>query len=286
MSLIELRDFSYKYPIADDFALKNITLSIEKGELVAVIGRNGGGKTSLCNAIRGFVPHFYKGEFFGDIRIEGESLKGDSLGDLAKKIGYIFQNPFNQISCVKETVFEEIAYGLENFGAEPEEIRRRVTEIIDRLGITHLKDKDPFELSGGQQQRVALASILVMDPEILVIDEPTSQLDPCGTEQVFEVIDMVKQEGKTIILVEHKIELIARYADRVCVMDGGRIVMEGATRKILSDPELEEHGVQMPVYAALGHKLVEAGFPLGEIPVTETQAEQCIRGILGGKESV
>src|SRR5690606_1732280 len=154
---------------------------IEKGYLYAVIGKNGSGKTTLCNLIRGFIPHFHKGELEGDFLIEGKDVREWDLGELAKKIGFIFQNPFTQISGVKDTVFEEIAYGLENLGVEVEEIKRRVKKISKLLGIEELEDKNPFELSGGQKQRVAFASVIVMEPDILVIDEPTSQLDPKGT---------------------------------------------------------------------------------------------------------
>lgn len=284
MALIEMRNFSYRYPLSEDFALKNINLSVEKGEFLAVVGKNGGGKTTLCNAIRGFVPLFYKGDSFGEVIVDGEDLKNASLGGLAVKIGYIFQNPFNQISYVKETVFDEIAYGLENLGVDPGEIRERAQKMIDRLGIGYIQEKNPFELSGGQQQRVALASILVMEPEILVIDEPTSQLDPQGTEQVFEIIDLAKKEGKTIILVEHKIDMLARYADRACVMDGGRIVLQGSAQEIFSNQKLQEYGVPMPTYARIGHRLAEY-FPVDEIPITEEAAERLIQKLTKGSAS-
>lgn len=281
MALISIQDFSYRYPLSDDFALKNIDLEIEKGEFVALIGANGSGKTSLCNSIRGFIPLFYKGDSFGKVFVDGEDIAKASLGALAVKVGYIFQNPFNQISYVKETVFEEIAYGLENLGVEPTQIRRRTKQMIERLGIEYLQEKNPFELSGGQQQRVALASILVMEPDILVIDEPTSQLDPLGTEQVFEVIDLVKQEGKTVILVEHKIDLLARYADRVVVMNEGRIVLDGQAEEILSNPDLEKYGIKMPTYVRLGYKLKEY-FPVEKLPIKEEQAYELISEILQG----
>lgn len=286
MALIELQDFSYKYPASDDFSLKNITLDIEKGDFIGIVGSNGSGKTTLCNAIRGFAPGFYKGETFGKVLLEGRDLSEISLGEIAPRIGYVFQNPFNQISYVKEAVFEEICYGLENLGIEPEEIKRRVNEILGDLNIEHLKEKNPFELSGGQQQRVALASILVMKPDILVIDEPTSQLDPLGTEQVFDIIDLVKQQGKTVILVEHKIELMARYANRIVVMENGRIIAEGPTQKILSSAKLPEHGAQIPSYARLGHLLRKNGYKVEKIPVTREQALHMIKEILqqGGAE--
>lgn len=281
MALIEIKDFSYRYPTGDDFSLKNIDLSIEKGEFIAIVGANGSGKTTLCNAIRGFVPMFYKGDYFGQVLIEGEDIMNTTMGELAIKIGYIFQNPFNQISYIKETVFDEIAFGLENLGLPKEEIIDRIEKIIARLGIEALRDKNPFELSGGQQQRVALASILVMEPDILVIDEPTSQLDPLGTEQVFDIINLIKESGKTVILVEHKTNLIARYADKVAVMDGGRIKMFGPAGEVLANPEIEKYGVVMPSYARLGLKLKDV-FGTEKVPITLEEAEELLKQIMKG----
>lgn len=281
MAIIEMKDFSYRYPTGDDFSLKNIDLSIEEGEFVAVIGANGSGKTTLCNAIRGFVPMFYKGDYYGQVLINGEDIMKSSMGELAIKIGYIFQNPFNQISYIKETVFDEIAFGLENLGLEKEEILSRIEKIITQLGIEALRDKNPFELSGGQQQRVALAAILVMEPDILVIDEPTSQLDPLGTEQVFDIINLIKESGKTVILVEHKTNLLARFADKVIVMDEGRIKMFGTAHEILTNPEIEKYGVVLPAYVRLGLKMQEA---LGTetVPITLEEAEGLLKSILEG----
>ena len=201
---IEIKNFSYKYPLEDKNVLENLNLKIEKGEFWAVIGKNGSGKTTLCNALRRFVPDFYKGEVTGEIVVDGKNLKDFSPKELVTKIGFVFQNPFTQISGVKDTVFEEIAYGLENLAVEKEKIIKRVNETLKLLEIEHLKDKNPQEMSGGQKQRVALASIIVMDPEILVIDEPTSQLDPKGTQDIFKIINIMAKKGKTIILVEHK----------------------------------------------------------------------------------
>ncbi|MGE6368762.1 energy-coupling factor ABC transporter ATP-binding protein [Planococcus kocurii] len=196
-SIIQLKDVSYRYPVGDEWALKHITVDIKKGSFVSIVGNNGSGKTTLCNIIRGFIPHFHKGELDGTVILDGKDMNDYELGQLSEKIGYVFQNPFTQISGVKETVFEEVAYGLENLGVPVEEIYPRVEEVLTLVNIQDLREKNPFELSGGQRQRVALASIIVMDPEILVIDEPSSQLDPIGTDQVFEIIRLMKEKGKT-----------------------------------------------------------------------------------------
>ena len=273
MCYFKLEDVSYKYPLEDREILKNINLDIKKGEFWAVIGKNGSGKTTLCNVLRRFVPDFYKGELQGKITLEGKELKDYSAKEIVQKVGFVFQNPFTQISGVKETVFEEIAFGLENLALDAEDIRKRVEETLKLLRIEELRNKNPYELSGGQGQKVALASIIAMDPEIMVIDEPTSQLDPKGTEEIFEIIDILKKEGKTIILVEHKLELIAEYAEKVMVLDEGEMILSGNTEDVLKNKILMEKEIGIPQYAALAYKLMEEGkVQFEEIPITKEKA--------------
>lgn len=273
MCYFKLEDVSYKYPLEDREILKNINLDIKKGEFWAVIGKNGSGKTTLCNVLRRFVPDFYKGELKGRITLEGKELKDYSAKEIVQKVGFVFQNPFTQISGVKETVFEEIAFGLENLALDAEDIRKRVEETLKLLHIEELRNKNPYELSGGQGQKVALASIIAMDPEIMVIDEPTSQLDPKGTEEIFEIIDILKKEGKTIILVEHKLELIAEYAEKVMVLDKGEMILSGNTEDVLKNKILMEKEIGIPQYAALAYKLMDEGkVKFEEIPITKEKA--------------
>ena len=273
MCYFKLEDVSYKYPLEDREILKNINLDIKKGEFWALIGKNGSGKTTLCNVLRRFVPDFYKGELKGRITLEGKELKDYSAKEIVQKVGFVFQNPFTQISGVKETVFEEIAFGLENLALDAEYIRKRVEETLKLLHIEELRDKNPYELSGGQGQKVALASIIAMDPEIMVIDEPTSQLDPKGTEEIFEIIDILKKEGKTIILVEHKLELIAEYAEKVMVLDEGEMILSGNTEDVLKNKILIEKEIGIPQYAALAYRLMDEGkVKFEEIPITKEKA--------------
>ena len=273
MCYFKLEDVSYKYPLEDREILKNINLDIKKGEFWAVIGKNGSGKTTLCNVLRRFVPDFYKGELKGRITLEGKELKDYSAKEIVQKVGFVFQNPFTQISGVKETVFEEIAFGLENLALDAEYIRKRVEETLKLLRIEELRDKNPYELSGGQGQKVALASIIAMDPEIMVIDEPTSQLDPKGTEEIFEIIDILKKEGKTIILVEHKLELIAEYAEKVMVLNEGEMILSGNTEEVLKNKILMEKEIGIPQYAALAYRLMDKGkVKFEEIPITKEKA--------------
>lgn len=277
MSIITIKNLSYQYPISESDALKGVNITIEKGKLYALVGANGGGKTTLCNVIRGFIPHFYKGDLRGEVLIEGKDIREWEMGELSQKIGYVFQNPFTQISGVKDNVFEEIAFGLENLGMEPELIREKVDQVVRMLEIDYLRDKNPFELSGGQKQRVALASIIVMEPDVLVIDEPTSQLDPKGTEEVFKIIELMKKKGKTIILVEHKIELIAEYADYIILLNEGEVAMQGNTREILTDERALAFGAALPQYSLFGLEMRKRQMELGSIPLTEKEAIEAVK---------
>ena len=267
--MIELKNVSFKYELQEEKTIKNLDLYVKQGEFVGVIGKNGSGKTTLCNIIRGIIPDFVQGTITGSISIDNKNINDIERGEMAELVGFVFQNPFSQISGIKKTVFEEIAYGLENLGVPREEIRQRVTDVIKLLKIEDLQDKNPNELSGGQSQRVAIASIIVMNPKVLIFDEPTSQLDPLGTEEIFDILKLLKSQNKTIILVEHKIDLIAEYADRVVVMDDGEIIFNGETREVLSNDKIEKHNVSMPIVSKLAYKLNEEkpGF-FKSIPIT------------------
>ena len=230
----------------------------------------------MCNLVRGLAPYFYRGELEGECRINGRLLKDIDFDELSVEVGFIFQNPFTQISGVKETVFEEIAMGLENLGVSREDMIRRTVQIIRDLGIEDIMDKNPNALSGGQKQRVAFASIIVMEPPIIVIDEPTSQLDPHGTDMIFEIIYKMKERGKTILLVEHKVDLLADYADEILVLNKGELVAHGPTREILTDDSLLNQGTAIPEVALLGRDLKLDGLNLPEIPITIQRAAEVL----------
>ena len=278
MGYLKLENVNYKYPLEEKNTLQNINIEIKKGEFWAVIGKNGSGKTTLCNILRRFVPDFYKGELTGKITLEGKELKDYSQKEIVQKIGFVFQNPFTQISGVKNTVFEEIAYGLENLGIERETIISEVEKILKLLEIEKLRDKNPYNLSGGQKQRVALASIIAMNPDILVIDEPTSQLDPKGTEDIFKIINLMANEGKTIILVEHKLELIAEYAENILVLDEGEIILSGKAEEVLNNKILLEKEIGMTQYSMLAYELEKAGkAKFEEIPITKEKIIELLK---------
>ncbi len=251
MAVVSISNLTYQYPESDHPNLQDIDLDIYEGEFLAVIGANGAGKSTLCYAMSGFIPHFFHGELSGDIKVAGLDTKQTALNNIVLKVGLVYQNPFNQISGSKFTVYEELAFGLENLGIAPQEMRSRLDWIMDLTGITDLAQRSPLALSGGQQQRVALASIMVMKPELLVLDEPTSQLDPIGTREVFRVIKDLSNQGMTIVMTEHKLEWIAEYADRVIVLHNGRIIMEGTPGEVLSNVSLKDYGIGLTRYTLI-----------------------------------
>jgi energy-coupling factor transport system ATP-binding protein len=283
MAIIELKDISYKYPLTETPALQNINLQINEGEFVAVIGPNGAGKSTLCYTVAGFVPHFFKGDLTGVVEALGKESHNSTLSEWVLNVGLAFQNPFNQISGAKYTVFEELAFGLENIGIQRDEMKRRVEDAMKLTGISDLADRSPYSLSGGQQQRVALTSILVMQPKILVLDEPTSQMDPFGTREVFGVISKMTERGMTVILAEHKVEWIAQFADRVIALKEGQILLDGTPSEVLTSPLLQENGFGISRYTSVARKAKAIGLWKKEkLPVTLDEAVEGFRFILSG----
>ena len=252
MAFLDISGFTYTYPLCDKPALKDINLQISEGEFVAIIGANGSGKSSLCYGISGFLKHLFRGEYQGSISMAGKQVEKCSLAEWVKSVGLVFQNPFTQLSGSKFTVFEEIAFGLENFGVPRSEMMARINSVLELTGISDLADRSPYSLSGGQQQRVALASILVLEPMVLVLDEPTSQLDPIGSREVFQAIKDMSGQGRTVIIAEHKIEWVAQFADRVIVLHDGQIILEGSPHEVLTSEILPNLGVNITRYTSLG----------------------------------
>lgn len=248
-SMIRLTDVTYAYPRAARPALDQLSLEIPAGQFCAIIGANSAGKSTLCYALAGFVPHFFRGELTGTIEAAGMNVGESTVAELAGTVGLVFANPFNQITGARFTVREEIAFGLENLGVPREEMETRVDRAMAVAGLTDLADRSPYALSGGQQQRLAIASVLVMDPQVLVLDEPTSQLDPVGTREVFTVLhDLAAADEITVLLASHKLEWVAVFADRVLVLAEGRIVADGPPAEVLAAPNLPDLGVNPTRY--------------------------------------
>jgi energy-coupling factor transporter ATP-binding protein EcfA2 len=275
MAIIEIESLTYRYPHTSQPALRDLSLTIEAGEFVAVIGANGAGKSTLCYTLTGFVPHFFQGELTGRVHVAGLETKDHPLEDIVLVSGLVFQNPFNQISGAKFTVYEEIAFGLENLGVPREEMPARIERVMALTGISDMADRSPYALSGGQQQRVALASMLVMEPQVLVLDEPTSQLDPLGSREVFAVIRDLSREGMTVIMAEHKLEWVATFADRVLVLADGQLVLSGPPAEVLTSPLLETYHIGQTRYTIVARRLQAGGkWPPGQpLPVTLEEAE-------------
>lgn len=273
MAIVNLQNVTYKYPLTDTPALQNINLQVDEGEFVAIVGPNGSGKSTLCYTLAGFVPHFFKGEISGMVEVAGQESSKSNLHEWVLNVGLAFQNPFNQISGAKYTVFEEIAFGLENIGTPRNEIIQRVEDAMKLTNISDLADRSPYSLSGGQQQRVALTSILVMQPKVLILDEPTSQMDPIGTREVFGVVRTMAEKGMTVVLVEHKVEWIAHFADRVVALHEGQILLDGKPRDVLTSDKLTGKGFGISRYTSVARRAKEMGlWKQDHLPVTLEEA--------------
>jgi energy-coupling factor transporter ATP-binding protein EcfA2 len=282
MALVSLASVSYRYPTADHMVLRDIDLGLEEGEFVALVGPNGAGKSTLCYTVAGFIPHFFKGDLSGKVEVAGVETRQSTLPDWVSVAGLVFQNPFSQISGAKYTVFEEVAFGLENRGVPRAEMRNRVEEALEVVGIAGLAQRSPYSLSGGQQQRVALASMLVMRPRVLVLDEPTSQLDPIGSREVLSAVRGLAGQGMTVLIAEHKVEWIAAYADRVVALHEGAILAQGKPGVVLTDPRLGELGFGLSRYTSAARAAQRDGLWPAErrLPVTLDEAVAGFQRIL------
>ncbi|HDI42525.1 MAG TPA: ATP-binding cassette domain-containing protein [Candidatus Bathyarchaeota archaeon] len=279
MAVIEARGLTYTYPESKKPALVDVDLVVEEGEFVILTGPSGCGKTTLCRCLNGLIPHFYGGELEGELYVAGMNVKEHKTWELAQHVGLVFQNPENQLFSL--TVEKDVAFGPENLGLPREEIRNRVDWALDRTGTTPLRYRAPYELSGGQQQRVAIASTLAMKPKVLVLDEPTSFLDPRGAQRIFETVNRLNKElGITIILVEHRLDLASVYADRVIVMNDGRIALDGTPKEVYLSGETEALGVGVVKVVKLYQLLEETGLRLRDVPISPKEASKLLREVL------
>lgn len=269
--MIEIDALSYSYPAASRPALHELSLHVPEGQFCAILGANGAGKSTLCYAISGFVPHFYRGKLEGRVQVAGIAINDVSLAELAGVAGLVFSNPFNQITGACYSVAEEIAFGLENLGLPRQEMHARIDRVLTLAGLSDLAERSPFALSGGQQQRLALASILAMQPQVLVLDEPTSQLDPAGAREVFAMLNaLAADRGTTVVLASHALEWVAAYADRVIILDKGSIVADGAPAQVLTMPDLEASGVGATRYTQSARRGQEQGLIPAHVPLPVT----------------
>jgi len=255
MSKVIIKNLSYQYPLGDENALEDISLKINKGDFLGIVGPNKAGKSTLCKSLVGLVPHFYNGDFSGEILIDDLNTKNHSISQISLKVGLVFQNPFNQISGAKLTVYDEVAFGLENIGLPREKMIERIDYYLKLMDIYDQRASNPFEISGGQMQRLAIASIMAREPDVFVLDEPTSQLDPQGSKEVFNAIHKLSQKDLTVIIVSQKMERLAKYTDNILLLNQGRVIDYDKKEKIFARDDLEELGVRPPIYTEIARKM-------------------------------
>ena len=268
--MLEVQNIKYSYN-RDYQALKGVSLKIEKGDMAVLLGKNGAGKSTLFLHLNGI----YQPDD-GKVFIDGEELKYDkkSLLKFRQKVGIVFQNPDDQIFA--PTVEEDVAFGPLNLGLSMEEVQDRVEEALDRVGMTGYEKTAPHHLSGGQKKRVAIAGILAMKPEIMVLDEPTAGLDPNGVTNLVKLLKELNSEGITILISTHEVNLVPEYANKAFVLVDGNLIAEGTPREIFSQPTiLEQANLEIPIVTELFQKIEAEGFDMeGDYPLTIEEAKQ------------
>ena len=283
MAIIETKNLTYTYPGGTTPSISDVSIKMEKGEFTLITGPSGCGKTTLCRCFNGLIPHFYQGEMKGEIAVTDLNVTEHPIHELARHVGLVFQNPENQLFAL--SVEKDVAFGLENLGVPREEMRKKVDWALQLTGIYDLRERAPHELSGGQQQRVAIASVLAMQPQVIVLDEPTSFLDPLSAKKIFEVIrELNRNLGITVVLVEHRLDLTARYADHIIIMDKGKIVLDGDPHEILRSEEARLIGVGIPKATRLYQVLGKDGVNLGDtIPLSSEEMAKLLREAFGSR---
>lgn len=262
--MIEFKDFSFYYPNCKIPSLDKINVMIDEGEFLVITGPSGGGKSTFLRSINGLIPNFYGGKISGEVLVKGKNVSKTPTNQMSEIVGMVFQDPENQL--VSNQVEREIAFGMENLCFSKEIMKKRIEESLDAVNISRLRDKTIQELSGGQKQKVAIASALATHPEVLLLDEPTSELDPGSAESVLNVIEKINDElGLTIILVEHRLERVIHHVDRMLMIDSGKILYDGSPRKLKSN-NVKDWKVGMPPVTRLAlnfeKEMVNNGMPL------------------------
>jgi len=278
LKIIEVKDLGFKYAGTDFYAIRGVNLEIDEGEFVVLAGKSGCGKTTLLRCLNGLIPHFYEGEFEGRVLIDGIDTRECPPHILSQKAGMVFQNPDNQLFAL--SVEADIAFPLENLGLPREEIRDRVEWALKLLGIEELRKRSPFELSAGQKQKVAIASVLAMKPKILLLDEPTSSLDPVSAKNLIDaIIDLNRRHGLTILISEHRLTHLIPHADKLAIMDRGRIIYFDDPRRILKE-DILVYGVSIPRVVEVAREMRRVGgcIPFKDIPLS---VEEFISGLKG-----
>ncbi|WP_147539029.1 energy-coupling factor ABC transporter ATP-binding protein [Anaerotruncus rubiinfantis] len=278
--MITIENLSFQYQDGKGYALRDVNLTVKEGDFIGIIGISGAGKSTLTYAINGIIPHHYAGDFYGSVQVGGMDTVEVRPENLSKLAGSVFQDIDGQM--VASIVEDELLFGLENFGFPREEIEERLSGALETVGIADLRHRAIRSLSGGQKQKVAIASIVALRPKILLLDEPTGELDPQSSVQIFEMLRSLNRDyGMTVIVVEQKIMLLCEYADRLLVMDGGGIAFDGQVRAVLQNAAaLEALGINIPRVATLANRLRERGLCDGALPVNLDEAEKMVREVV------
>jgi len=277
--LADLEGVTYRYPSSSTPALVDVTLGVRQGEYILLAGPSGCGKSTLARVLNGLIPNFYGGVLEGRIVVDGKDPRETPTYVMAMSVGFVFQNPENQLFF--SSVEREIAFGLENLGVPPEEIRERVERVIAEYGLEDIRHLAPSELSGGQKQKVAIASVMAMEPKLLILDEPTANLDPFSAVKVLGLVRReVDARNIAAIVIEHRLELVLPYVDRVVVMDKGRVVGDGDPYSVVVE---HAHVVGLPSIFDVYRRLRARGLELGAWPRTPEELASRIESALRGR---
>lgn len=270
--IINIEDYTWRYLHTNEPALNNIDLQIDEGNFIGIVGPNGSGKTTLAYSIEGLIPGQYHGIKKGSVKIMDREIEEYASGTLQRTVGMVFSDPEAQFTAM--TVEDELVFGMENLGLSRSEIRERLEWVTTLTELHHLLNKPPYEISGGQKQRVALAAVLAMTPRIMILDEPTSMLDPISRKRVFDVLAQLKREqSNTIIVIEHSLENLIPLADRMVLLHNGHLLLEDATQEFFQQTNLLlKNNVFPPGALHFFYRLMQAGYYQGQMPLSLKQA--------------
>ena len=280
-NVIAINDYSWKYVNTRTPAIEGINLTVEEGNFVGIIGPNGAGKTTLAYSIDGLIPGQYNGIKKGTVEVFGTEVEDYAKGELQQLVGVVFSDPEAQFTAM--TVEDELVFGMENIGLTLPEIQERLDWVTELTELSHLLMKPPYEISGGQKQRVALAAVLAMRPKILVLDEPTSMLDPVSRGRIFEVLAKLKaEENNTIIVIEHSLENLIPLADQMVLMADGSILLQDETQAFFQQSKLLlDKGLYPPGAMHFFHELKMKNYYQGKYPLTVAEGIDLLREIKG-----
>lgn len=277
MFIIEVDALSFKYSNTDREVLKNVSLRIEEGSISILAGPSGCGKTTLARSLVGLIPHFYRGEYSGRVLIDGLEVASTSIATISTKVGYVFQNPDNQI--VMSTVERDIAFSLEFRGVDRDEMRRRVAEIMKKLNITHLANRRIETLSGGEKQLVTLAGVLVVKPRIIILDEPSAYLSPSSLERFINLIkELNKDYNITFLIIDHRLDMFTELTDKIFIMYDGKIILQGPPRQVFSMMIGRRFGVNIPTPVKIYEKIRVRGIEWRDVPLNHIELSKLILG--------